>query len=305
MGEEAVSAIPIPLNLIRPGPNDRTVFDSGPLEELARSILDRGLIQPITIRPIPPSDGTLYEIVAGERRFRASQIAGLSTILAFVKEMSDEDAAVVMALENLKRNDLNPMDECDLYASRMERFGWSEGQVAERLSVTIQRVRRMLTLRRLIADARALVATGNMLSSHGLQLARHDEAVQSAAVRLFKRAGGEISLVKWTHILNDLALTSVEGDQGSLFDIEQDWGEKVEPKRLYTTGRQAVVDLPDWEGVVPFPSVADGPTGDCLYAYATQLERDGYAEGAAAVHAIYRILLDRQLVCIPNWRRHR
>ena len=112
----------IPIDSIRRGDNDRQAFDQVALEELSESIRAHGLVQPITIRPMP--DGH-YQIVAGERRWRACKLLTWHEIPAIVRDLDDEAASAIMLAENIGRKDLNPIEEANAYHRRMDQFGWS------------------------------------------------------------------------------------------------------------------------------------------------------------------------------------
>lgn len=169
----ASAIVELPLSAIvasRAG-NDRTVFDDNALRELADSIRENGLAQPITVRPLA---GEQYELVAGERRYRAHQLLGVPTIRAIVQPMSDEKAAAVMLAENTGRKDLDPMDEARAYDARMKRYGWDAKTVAERAGVSVQVVHNRVKLLSLRADIQHLVRTGNVTVGYALILAESD-----------------------------------------------------------------------------------------------------------------------------------
>jgi hypothetical protein len=113
--------------LIVPGDNDRQAFEPVALQELADSIAAHGLAQPITVRPIA---GGLYQIVAGERRFRAMQLLGWERVPALVRDLDDRQASAIMLVENLNRVDLNPIDEARAYSKRMTEFSWAVSDIA-------------------------------------------------------------------------------------------------------------------------------------------------------------------------------
>ena len=155
---------------ISPGPNDRTQFDASALAELAANISAHGLIQPITVRIIDGTDN--YEIVAGERRFRAcADILRWQTIPAIVADLTNEEASAIMLSENVIRTDIDPIDEANAYASRMRIFGWSISECAQRAAVTEIRVQFRLKLLKLRPDIRALVRTGNLAIGYAQILA--------------------------------------------------------------------------------------------------------------------------------------
>lgn len=147
----------VALHHIIPGANDRTAFDPKALQELADSIHDNGLAQPITLRPgflcttcesfvsdepeRCPACGhesfeNVYQIVAGERRFRACKLLKLDDIPAIVRPLTDEQAAAIMLAENTSRADLDPIDEASAYQARIEHFGWSIEDCARQAGVS-------------------------------------------------------------------------------------------------------------------------------------------------------------------------
>ncbi|BAP84790.1 chromosome partitioning protein ParB [Paucilactobacillus hokkaidonensis JCM 18461] len=123
----------IGLDEIRPNPyQPRRTFDTKALEELASSIAKAGVFQPIIIRK-PNKKMKRYEIIAGERRFRASKLAKKQTIPAIVREMNDEEMMEVAVVENLQREDLTPLEEAQAYETLMEKLSLTQAQVSERL----------------------------------------------------------------------------------------------------------------------------------------------------------------------------
>lgn len=190
---------------IIPGANDRTAFDARALQELAASIRDNGLAQPITVRPgfvcasceafttdepaHCPACGhseyfPVYQIVAGERRFRACKLLGWPAIPAIVRQLSDEQAAAIMLAENTSRADLDPIDEGRAYQARIAAFGWSIEDCARQAGVSEIRVQFRLKLLRLRPNVQELVRK-NILSLGYAQIladANLDTDRQQAAV---------------------------------------------------------------------------------------------------------------------------
>lgn len=167
---------------IVPGNNDRTQFPQAELEELAASIAEHGLIQPITVRALDAED--LYQIVAGERRFRAVKMLGWATIPAIAKDLTDEEAAAVMLAENVARQDLDPIDEALAYYHRINAYGWSVQDCATRAGVSEIRIRfrlKLLSLRpdvqKLIRDGHLTIGYAQILSDAGLDANRQLFAV--------------------------------------------------------------------------------------------------------------------------------
>lgn len=127
------NVVDIQLSAIRPNPyQPRRVFDQGALKELAKSIQESGVFQPIIVRQPDPSLDR-YEIIAGERRFRASKLAGQTTIPAIIRDFDNERMMEVAVLENLQREDLTPLEEAQAYATLMDKLSMTQAQVAKRL----------------------------------------------------------------------------------------------------------------------------------------------------------------------------
>lgn len=136
----------LPIHSIKPNPfQPRQQFSGEELEALAESIKMHGLLQPVLVRP--KEDG--YELVAGERRWRAAQLAGLTEIPAIVRHCSDDELLALALIENLQREDLNPLDEAQAYRVLMEKFGLTQEAIAERVGksrTAIANTVRLLTL---------------------------------------------------------------------------------------------------------------------------------------------------------------
>ena len=134
----------------------RKHFDEVALDELAASIRSQGVIQPLLVRPRRTETATIYEIVAGERRWRAAQRAGLTEVPVYLRELSDEDALTAALIENLQREDLNPLEEAQAIQSLRERLPYSQEELAQRLGKSRSAVAnslRLLQLPRPMQDA--------------------------------------------------------------------------------------------------------------------------------------------------------
>jgi ParB family chromosome partitioning protein len=171
----------IPVGDIEPNPEQpRTVFDEGALAELAASIRAHGLLQPVVVREM----GTgRYRLVAGERRWRAARLAGLERIGAVVRD-ADEAGAIAMALvENLQREDLNPIDEAHGYETLMEVAGVTQADVAERVGKDRSTVANSLRLLDLPPEVQEMLREGALSAGHGralLSLGSADERRKAA-----------------------------------------------------------------------------------------------------------------------------
>jgi ParB family chromosome partitioning protein len=155
---------------ISPNPKQpRQRFADAQLEELAVSIKAQGLLQPILVRPLGGQNGK-YEIIAGERRWRASQKAGLSSIPVIVRNMNDQEVLVVALMENLQREDLNPMEEALGLQQLKEEFGLSQENMAERLGKSRSAIANTIRLANLPQNAQDDVSSGKISAGHARAL---------------------------------------------------------------------------------------------------------------------------------------
>ena len=145
----------------------RKVFDDTALRELADSIAKHGLIQPILVRPM--DDGS-YQIVAGERRWRASRLAGLEKVPVVIKDMSEGEAAELALIENLQREDLNPVEEAEGYKTLMDTYSMTQEQVAQRVGKSRPAVANALRLLGLTEAEKDALAKGEITSGHARAL---------------------------------------------------------------------------------------------------------------------------------------
>ena len=176
----------LPVDLIRRGRHQpRRVVDESALEELAHSVRTRGIVQPIVVRPAGSGS---FEIVAGERRWRAAQMAGLDEVPAVVRECSDREAAAVALIENIQREDLNPIEEAEGYRTLADEFGLTHQELADAVGRSRSSVSNALRLLDLNDDVRALVERGDLDMGHARALLALSGAVQSkAAAEVVKR----------------------------------------------------------------------------------------------------------------------
>ena len=160
----------VPIEKINPNPNQpRRHFAENDLNDLADSIRSKGIIQPLVVRPHPNKNGE-FEIVAGERRWRASQIAQIHQIPVVVREFSNEDVLEIAIIENIQRADLNPIEEAAGYRQLMEKFGHTQDQVAQALGKSRPHIANHLRLLVLPNDVQDLVIKGKISSGHARAL---------------------------------------------------------------------------------------------------------------------------------------
>lgn len=159
-----------PIESLKPNPDQpRKIFDRDDLEELAASIRDKGVLQPILVRTHPKEDG-VWQIIAGERRWRAAQLARLTEAPIIVKEMDDVAVFEVAIIENVQRADLNPLEEADAYRMLMERFGRTQDAVAGVVGKSRSHVANTLRLLQLPEEVLQHVRSGKLSAGHARAL---------------------------------------------------------------------------------------------------------------------------------------
>lgn len=145
----------------------RTTFDEGVLEELSNSIQKLGIIQPITLRK---TDGEKYQIISGERRFRASKLAGLTMVPAYLREAGDEELLEMALVENIQRENLDPIEVALSYQRLIEEFTLTQEQVSEKVGKKRSTVTNMIRLLKLPASIQLLLQSGHIQTGHARAL---------------------------------------------------------------------------------------------------------------------------------------
>ena len=171
----------LPVEFIKPGKyQPRLDIQQEPLEELAESIKAQGLMQPIVVRPIGPDQ---YEIIAGERRWRATQLAGLDSIPVIIKDVPD-DAAIAMALiENIQREDLNPIEEARALKRLQDEFELTQQEVADAVGKSRATITNLLRLMSLVPEVRTFLEHGDLEMGHARALLGLTDETQSEAAK--------------------------------------------------------------------------------------------------------------------------
>lgn len=170
-----------PLDMVQPGKyQPRVDMSEESLNELADSIRAQGLVQPIVVRPI---NGGRYEIIAGERRWRASKLAGLDLIPALVRDVSDRSAIAMALIENIQRENLNPMEEANALHRLREEFSMTHQEAAEAVGRSRTAVSNLLRLRNLNDDVKRLVENCDLEMGHARALLALEAEIQSDSAR--------------------------------------------------------------------------------------------------------------------------
>jgi ParB family chromosome partitioning protein len=183
----------VPVDHIEPNPEQpRLVFEQEALDELTASIREHGVLQPILVRPLGPNT---YQIVAGERRWRASRQAGLDTIPALIEEIDDDTALEIAIIENLQREDLSPLDEAAMYDRMVHEHGYSIRKLADKLGKDKGYLENRLRLADAPPEVRELVSLRKDSLSHAYELMKVEDPKKRR--RLAEQvARGEVTLIK-------------------------------------------------------------------------------------------------------------
>jgi ParB/RepB/Spo0J family partition protein len=310
----------LPVGKIVAGENDRTAFEPVALAELADDIAANGLAQPITVRPMYRcascghsgpltgnrckacvetlgEDSHWYQIVAGERRFRAiSALLNWPDAPVIIRSMTDKEASAVMLSENLKRVDLNPLDEANAYKKRIDKEGWTIAECAKNANVPAARVKGRLALLLLIPDAQALVRSGNLGVGYAECMGDLDANRQAQALQYFNVARRP-NLADFRALCGELL---AEQAQDSLFDMDAFMTGQNEQNELEEVARK-VKRYPTHDRL---PSMARAKTvGAALECYIADLlssEELDVREAAAVVGTVYDGLMRSGLARPPK-----
>ncbi len=178
----------LPINDIEPNKDQpRKTFDEGALQELADSITQHGVLQPLLVRPIP-SGG--YQLVAGERRWRASRMAGLKEVPVVVKELSDIETMEIAIIENLQREDLNPIEEAEGLQALIDRCGFTQEQIAVSVGKSRPAIANALRLLKLPESTRKMTRDGVISAGHARALLAFDNPliIEEVAKNIVEKA---------------------------------------------------------------------------------------------------------------------
>lgn len=178
--QKAAADSKVPIENVHPNPDQpRRSFDKDQLAELASSIEAHGIVQPLVVRPAPGRDGH-FQIVAGERRWRASQIAQLHEVPVVIREFDDLEVLEIAIIENIQRADLNPIEEAAGYRQLLDKFGHTQEKLAETLGKSRSHIANLMRLLQLPEDVQSLVKSGQLTSGHARALITSDQPSELA-----------------------------------------------------------------------------------------------------------------------------
>ena len=173
----------LPLHRLQAGVyQPRTVMDEGALYELAESIRQQGVMQPLLVRALSPAQGTVtHEIIAGERRFRAAALAGLDEVPVLIREVDNQGAAAMALIENMQREDLNALEEATGLQRLIQEFGLTHDQAAQAVGRSRSAATNLLRLLHLAEPVQSLLTAGDISMGHARALLALDKATQITA----------------------------------------------------------------------------------------------------------------------------
>jgi len=194
--ERSKSQRRLPVAFVRPNPrNPRRSYDQGDLADLTQSIREKGVVQPLVVRPLP--GGEVYEIIAGERRWRAAQQAGLHEVPVVVREATDKEALELAIIENVQRADLNALEEALGYQQLIDDHQYTQAALAETIGKSRPHVANTLRLLKLPQEVQAYIREGQLSAGHARALLTLPDPVSAA-----KRIVAEGMSVRETEALN-------------------------------------------------------------------------------------------------------
>lgn len=173
----------VPIEMIRPNPlNPRKHFAEEDLETLAKSLREKGLLQPIVVRP---ADAGTYEIVAGERRWRAAQRASIHDVPVLVRDLDDRETLEIALIENVQRADLNPLEEARAYKQLIDQYNYTQQQLADSIGKSRSHIANTLRLQTLPESVLTLIESGTLSAGHARTLVATDSP-QELAEKIIK-----------------------------------------------------------------------------------------------------------------------
>jgi ParB family transcriptional regulator, chromosome partitioning protein len=236
----------VDVDRITPNPEQpRLAFDETSLEELAASIREHGVLQPILVRPL--EDGE-FQLIAGERRWRASRAAGLATVPALVEEIDDDTALEISLIENLQREDLSPLDEAAMYDRMVREHGYSVRRLAQKLGKDKGYLENRLRLADAPDDIRELVSLRKDTLSHAYELMKVDDPRKRKKLAA-QVARGELTLIKLHEKIEGRPARTAPFDQRSEQPIDEQLDEPIDTAaddaEAAWTGRREPVTIND------------------------------------------------------------
>jgi ParB family chromosome partitioning protein len=233
----------------------RTRMDEGALNELAASIRTQGVMQPVLVRPLGNDGMTRYEIIAGERRFRAAQLAGLEEIPVLVRDVDDQAAAAMALIENIQREDLNPLEEAQGIARLISDFNFTHEQAATAVGRSRSAVSNLLRLVNLAEPVQTMLMAGDIDMGHARALLAVDAASQIALAtqvvskRLSVRETEKLVARTIEELANPPAVARQKEKSGDIVRLEEELSDRLATPVVFKMGNkgrgQMIIDFAD------------------------------------------------------------
>jgi ParB family transcriptional regulator, chromosome partitioning protein len=239
-GSKSLGVRHVPVERIEPNPeNPRLLFEEPALEELASSIREHGVLQPILVRPAGRDQ---YQLVAGERRWRAAIRAGLATIPALVEELDDDAALEIAVIENLQREDLSPLEEATMYDKMVKDHGYSIRKLAQKLGKDKGYLENRLRLADAPEEIRALVSVRKDTLSHAYELMKVQDPKKRKRLAA-QVASGQLSLVKLKERIEGRPRRTADQapEETASWPADEDRAETLPPPATVPTGDDALL----------------------------------------------------------------
>lgn len=262
VSNHSADSLEIEIDLIDPSPlQPRTNFDEAKLNELAASILANGVVQPLVVRRL----GSRFELIAGERRWRAAQLSGLLRVPAVVRQVPDDKVLELALIENIQREDLNPIEEAQAYKRLIETIGLTQELLAERVGRDRSYITNYLRLLRLPADIQKLVQESKLSTGHARTLLGVDDVdIQRRVCRRIIEQG--LSVRETEKIVRRLVANESQGKKAGLAPIEHDANVRAAEAKLRRAlgTRVQIVQVAGGAGRITI-EFYNGPDLDRLY----------------------------------------
>ena len=237
----------LPVGALQPGKyQPRTRMDPGSLEELAASIKAQGLIQPISVRPVGAVNGAdRYEIIAGERRWRASQIAGLTEVPVLIREIPDDAVLAMSLIENIQREDLNPLEEAAGLQRLIDEFGMTHQQAADAVGRSRPAASNLLRLLQLAKPAQDMLMAGDIEMGHARALLPLPKAEQGRIASMVVDKGFSVRETERivSRELNPPAVKPGKEPDRDIIRLEEDLSDNLGATVKITANRKGVGSL--------------------------------------------------------------
>jgi len=284
--------VEIPYGSVETGLNNRTVFEQEELEELAKDIKERGLLQVPCVRPAAAPGR--FQLIYGERRYRACGLLGWPMLPVVIRQLDDTQAFAAMLVENNQRKDPDPIDQAQGFQRAITEHGWSVQQIYEHTRVKVQVINARLSLLRLHPSYQLMLRHGQLELAQAEMLVNLDHNRQAVAVRVLTSASKRPTLAEFRRVIGDLFKDQVaEEQQNTLFpDLEEVWKARLE--EAAQSGKRARTMRLPLNLMMPAPPRFKRTWwfANQLHDYALQLRAAGFAEGADAIFHVVEAAID-------------